>query len=145
MFYLLCKILPILRTAQQQLMNIHIVQFFKDYITPTNSPSSDIPCVCLTIGDKFVGFSIVSWPHFIYVFGHVLSFKYWIALLIGFLFSLSGVMFSASSSRRSLENTATAFRWDGLINNIPALVDSYWYLVKLNEIETLRGNFTLMR
>ena len=126
-------------------MGVNISQIFRGSIILDKSPSSDIPCVCLTIGDKFVGFSLVSWPHFIYVFGHVLSFKYWIALLIGFLFSLSGVMFSASSSRRSLENTATAFRWDGLINNIPALVDSYWYLVKLNDIETLRGNFTLMR
>jgi hypothetical protein len=126
-------------------MGVNISQIFRGSVILEKLPSSDIPCVCLTIGDEFVGFSLVSWPHFIYVFGHVLSFKYWIALLIGFLFSLSGVMFSASSSRRSLENTATAFRWDGLINNIPALVDSYWYLVKLNEIETLRGNFTLMR
>ncbi|MFN6064623.1 MAG: hypothetical protein ACK49K_15215 [Bacteroidota bacterium] len=126
-------------------MGVNISQIFRGSVILEKLPSSDIPCVCLTIGDKFVGFSLVSWPHFIYVFGHVLSFKYWIALLICFLFSLSGVMFSASSSRRSLENTATAFRWDGLINNIPALVDSYWYLVKLNEIETLRGNFTLMR
>jgi len=127
-------------------MGVNISQIFRGSIILDKSPSSDIPCVCLTIGDKFVGFSIVSWPHFIYVFGHVLSFKYWIALLIGFLFSLSGVMFSASSSRRrSLDNIGTAFRWDGLINNIPAPVDSYWYLVKLNDIETLRGNFTLMR
>ncbi|MFN5577749.1 MAG: hypothetical protein ACK5BH_15785 [Bacteroidota bacterium] len=126
-------------------MGVNISQIFRGSVILEKLPSSDIPCVCLTIGDEFVGFSLVSWPHFIYVFGHVLSFKYWIALLIGFLFSLSGVMFSASSSRRSLENTATAFRWDGLINNIPALVDSYWYLVKLNENESLRGNFTLMR
>jgi gliding motility-associated-like protein len=47
--------------------------------------------------------------------------------------------------RLLVENTGTAFRWDGLINNIPAPVDSYWYLVKLNENESLRGNFTLMR
>ena len=125
-------------------MGVNILQIFRGSVILEKSPSSDIPSVCLTIGDKFVGFSIVSWPHFIYVFGHVLSFKYWIALLIGFLFSLSGVMFSASSSRRSLKNTGTAFRWDGLINNIPAPVDSYWYLVKLNDIETLRNNFTLM-
>jgi len=44
-----------------------------------------------------------------------------------------------------VEYAGTAFRWDGLINNVPAPVDSYWYLVKLNDIETLRGNFTLMR
>ncbi len=44
-----------------------------------------------------------------------------------------------------VEYAGTAFRWDGLINNVPAPVDSYWYLVKLNENETLRGNFTLMR
>ena len=43
------------------------------------------------------------------------------------------------------ENIGNGFRWDGLINNIPAPVDSYWYLVKLNENESLRGNFTLMR
>ena len=43
------------------------------------------------------------------------------------------------------ENIGNGFRWDGIINNIPAPVDSYWYLVKLNENETLRGNFTLMR
>ena len=127
-------------------MGVNISQIFRGSVILEKLPSSDIPCVCLTIGDKFVGFSLVSWPHFIYVFGHVLSFKYWIALLIGFLFSLSGVMFSASSSRRrSLDNIGTAFRWDGLINNIPAPVDSYWYLVKLNENESLRGNFTLMR
>ena len=47
--------------------------------------------------------------------------------------------------RLLVEKTGTAFRWDGLINNVPAPVDSYWYLVKLNDIETLRGNFTLMR
>ncbi len=47
--------------------------------------------------------------------------------------------------RLLVEKTGAAFRWDGLINNIPAPVDSYWYLVKLNEIETLRGTFTLMR
>ncbi|GDX46900.1 hypothetical protein LBMAG24_22280 [Bacteroidota bacterium] len=44
-----------------------------------------------------------------------------------------------------VEYAGTAFRWDGLINNVPAPVDSYWYLVKLNDIETLRGSFTLMR
>jgi hypothetical protein len=44
-----------------------------------------------------------------------------------------------------VEYAGTAFRWDGLINNVPAPVDSYWYLVKLNENESLRGNFTLMR
>jgi gliding motility-associated-like protein len=44
-----------------------------------------------------------------------------------------------------VEYAGTTFRWDGLINNVPAPVDSYWYLVKLNENETLRGNFTLMR
>jgi gliding motility-associated-like protein len=44
-----------------------------------------------------------------------------------------------------VEYAGTAFRWDGLINSVPAPVDSYWYLVKLNDIETLRGNFTLMR
>ena len=126
-------------------MGVNISQIFRGSVILEKLPSSDIPCVCLTIGDKFVGFSLISWPHFIYAFGHVLSFKYWIALLIGFLFSLFGVMFSASSSRRSLDNIGTAFRWDGLINNIPAPVDSYWYLVKLNDIETLRGNFTLMR
>ena len=123
-------------------MGVNISQIFRGSVILEKLPSSDIPCVCLTIGDKFVGFSLVSWPHFIYVFGHVLSFKYWIALLIGFLFSLSGVMFSASSSRRSLENTATAFRWDGLINNIPALVDSYWYLVKLPLNVSISFNFT---
>ncbi|MFN6022089.1 MAG: hypothetical protein ACK48I_12120 [Bacteroidota bacterium] len=126
-------------------MGVNILQIFRGSIILDKSPSSDIPCVCLMFGAKSVGFSLISWPRLIFAFGHIFSFKYWIALLIGFLFSLSGVMFSASSSRRSLENTATAFRWDGLINNIPALVDSYWYLVKLNEIETLRGNFTLMR
>ena len=126
-------------------MGVNISQIFRGSIILDKPPSSDVPCVCLTIGDKFVGFSIVLWPHFIYVFGHVLFFKYWIALLMGLLFSLFGVMFSASSSRRSLNNIGTAFRWDGLINNIPAPVDSYWYLVKLNENETLRGNFTLMR
>lgn len=47
--------------------------------------------------------------------------------------------------RLMLEYVGNAFRWDGLINNVPAPVDSYWYLVKLNENETLRGNFTLMR
>jgi gliding motility-associated-like protein len=47
--------------------------------------------------------------------------------------------------RTLVESAGNSFRWDGLINNIPAPVDSYWYLVKLNENETLRGNFTLMR
>lgn len=47
--------------------------------------------------------------------------------------------------RLMVEYAGNAFRWDGLINNVPAPVDSYWYLVKLNENETLRGNFTLMR
>jgi gliding motility-associated-like protein len=47
--------------------------------------------------------------------------------------------------RTLVESVGNSFRWDGLINNIPAPVDSYWYLVKLNENETLRGNFTLMR
>jgi hypothetical protein len=78
-------------------MGVNISQIFRGAIILDKSPSSDIPCVCLTIGDKFVGFSIVLWPYFIYVFGHILSFKYWIALLLGFLFSLSGEMFSASS------------------------------------------------
>ena len=44
-----------------------------------------------------------------------------------------------------VEYAGTAFRWDGLINNVLAPVDTYWYLVKLNENESLRGNFTLMR
>lgn len=47
--------------------------------------------------------------------------------------------------RLLVEYAGNAFRWDGLINNVPAPVDSYWYLVKLNENESLRGNFTLMR
>jgi gliding motility-associated-like protein len=47
--------------------------------------------------------------------------------------------------RLLVENIGNGFRWDGLINNVPAPVDSYWYLVKLNENESLRGNFTLMR
>jgi gliding motility-associated-like protein len=47
--------------------------------------------------------------------------------------------------RTLVESVGNSFRWDGLINNIPAPVDSYWYLVKLNENETLRGSFTLMR
>ena len=47
--------------------------------------------------------------------------------------------------RLLVEKTGAAFRWDGLINNVLAPVDTYWYLVKLNENETLRGNFTLMR
>ena len=126
-------------------MGVNISQIFNGSVILEKSPSSEIPCVYLMIGDKFFGFTIVLWPLFIYVFDYMLSYKFWISLLIGFLFSLSGVMFSAVSSGGSLENTGTAFRWDGLINNIPAPVDSYWYLVKLNDIETLRGNFTLMR
>ena len=47
--------------------------------------------------------------------------------------------------RLLVEKTGAAFRWDGLINNVLAPVDTYWYLVKLNENESLRGNFTLMR
>lgn len=47
--------------------------------------------------------------------------------------------------RLLLENIGNGFRWDGLINNIPVPVDSYWYLIKLNENESLRGSFTLMR
>jgi gliding motility-associated-like protein len=47
--------------------------------------------------------------------------------------------------RTLVESDGNSFRWDGLINNVPAPVDSYWYLVKLNENESLRGNFTLMR
>ena len=126
-------------------MGVNISQIFRGSVILEKLPSSDIPCVCLMFGAKSVGFSLISWPRLIFAFGHIFSFKYWIALLIGFLFSLFGVMFSASSSRRSLDNIGTAFRWDGLINNIPAPVDSYWYLVKLNENESLRGNFTLMR
>jgi len=44
-----------------------------------------------------------------------------------------------------VEYVGTAFRWDGLINNVPAPVDSYWYLIKINENESLKGSFTLMR
>jgi len=44
-----------------------------------------------------------------------------------------------------VEYAGTAFRWDGLINNVPAPVDSYWYLIKINENESLKGSFTLMR
>ena len=126
-------------------MGVNISQIFRGSVILEKSPSSDIPCVCLMFGDKSVWFFLDLLPGFIVAFGQMLSFKYWIALLLGFLFYLSGEMFSASSSRRSLKNTGTTFRWDGLINNIPAPVDSYWYLVKLNDIETLRGNFTLMR
>ena len=126
-------------------MGVNILQIFKGSDILEKSPSSDTPCVCLMFGDKSVWFFLDLLPGFIFSFGHVFSFKYWIVLLLGLLFSLFGVMFSASSSRRSLKNTGTAFRWDGLINNIPAPVDSYWYLVKLNDIETFRGNFTLMR
>ena len=98
-------------------MNIHIVQFFKDYITPTNSPSSDIPRVCLMFGDKSFGFSLISWSRFIIAFGHVFSFKYWIISTIGLLLFLLCVMSPASliaqdttmvsavSSGGSLENT----------------------------------------
>jgi gliding motility-associated-like protein len=61
------------------------------------------------------------------------------------LLSVSRVFIFDRFGRLLVEKTGTAFRWDGLINNVPAPVDSYWYLVKLNENETLRGNFTLMR
>ena len=126
-------------------MGVNISQIFRGSIILEKSPSSDILCVCLMLGDESNGGSIFLRSLSSFDIGYLFSFKYWIVLLLGFLFSLFGVMFSASSSRRSLKNTGTTFRWDGLINNIPAPVDSYWYLVKLNDIETLRGNFTLMR
>jgi len=61
------------------------------------------------------------------------------------LLSDSRVFIFDRFGRLLVEKTGAAFRWDGLINNVLAPVDTYWYLVKLNENESLRGNFTLMR
>lgn len=98
-------------------MGVNILQFFKRFITPKKSPSSDIPCVCLMFGDKSVGFSLSLVPGFIFPLGHLFSFKYWIVSTIGLLIFLLGVMLpasliaqdtlivSAASSGGSLENT----------------------------------------
>lgn len=98
-------------------MGVNISQIFRESIILEKSPSSDIPRVCLTIGYKSVGFSLNLWSRFIFLLGHVFSFKYWIVLKIGLLFFLWVFLFpvsliaqdttivSAVSSGGSLENT----------------------------------------
>ena len=98
-------------------MDVNISQIFRGSVILEKSPSSDIPFVCLMFGDKSVGFSLGSWPGFIFAFGHFFSFKYWNVSIIGLLIFLLGVMLpvslmaqdttivSAVSSGGSLENT----------------------------------------
>ena len=98
-------------------MGVNILQIFSRPFILEKSPSSDIPRVCLTIGNKSVGFSLNSWSRFIFILGHVFSFKYWIVSTIGLLLFLLSVMTPASliaqdttivsavSSGGSLENT----------------------------------------
>jgi gliding motility-associated-like protein len=98
-------------------MGVNILQIFKEFITLKKSPSSDIPCVCLTFGDELKGCSNISWPLFSFLDVHVSSARHWTILTLSFLFYLSGVMLpatliaqdttivSAVSSGGSMENT----------------------------------------
>ena len=98
-------------------MGVNISQIFRGLFILEKSPSSDMHCVCLTFGDESKGCSNISWPLFSFLFVHVSSARHRIVLLLGFLFYLSGVMFSAPliaqdttivsavSSGGSMENT----------------------------------------
>jgi len=98
-------------------MGVNISQIFRGLFILEKSPSSDMHCVCLTFGDESKGCSNISWPLFSFLFVHVSSARHRIVLLLGFLFYLSGVMFSAPliaqdttivsavSSGGSVENT----------------------------------------
>lgn len=44
-----------------------------------------------------------------------------------------------------IEYPGKSVGWNGILNEKPAPIDSYWYLIKLTETEILKGNFTLMR
>ena len=70
-------------------MGVNFLQIFKGSFVLEKSPSSDMKWVCQVIGDKTIGYSFISWPQFIFPFGHVFFFKYWKALLFGLLCSLS--------------------------------------------------------
>ena len=77
-------------------MGVNILQIFRGSVILEKSPSSDIPRVCLMFGDKSVGFSLGSWPGFIFAFGHLFSFKYWNVSIIGLLIFLLVVMLPVS-------------------------------------------------
>ena len=44
-----------------------------------------------------------------------------------------------------IEYPGKSVGWNGMLNEKPAPIDSYWYFIKLTETEILKGNFTLMR
>ena len=90
-------------------MGVNISQIFRGSIILEKSPSSDMHCVCLTFGDESKGCTHVSWPFFSFLLVHVSSARYLIVLILGFLFYLSGVMFSAPLIAQDTENGSIEF------------------------------------
>ena len=70
-------------------MGVNFLQIFKGSFVLEKSPSSDMQWECLVLCDKTIGYSLISWPQFIFPVGHVFFFNYWKALLFGLLCSLS--------------------------------------------------------
>jgi hypothetical protein len=90
-------------------MGVNILQIFKGSVILERSPSSDIHSVCLTFGDESKGCTNISWPLFSFLLVHVSSARYWIVLLLGFLFYLSGVIFSTTLIAQDTENGSIEF------------------------------------
>lgn len=91
-------------------MGVNISQIFSQSVLLEKFPSSDIPRVCLMMGDKSVGFSLVTRPRFIVAFGHVFPFKYWIVSTIGLLLFLLGVVspFSLMAQDTTIVNAVSS-------------------------------------
>jgi hypothetical protein len=90
-------------------MGVNISQIFRGSIILEKSPSSDMHCVCLTFGDESKGCSNISLPLFPLLLVHVSFARYWIVLLLGFLFYLSGVIFSTTLIAQDTENGSIEF------------------------------------
>ena len=77
-------------------MGVNISKIFRGLVILKKSPSSHIHSVCLTFGDESKGCTNISWPLFPLLLVHVSFARYWIVLLLGFRFYLSGVIFSTT-------------------------------------------------
>jgi hypothetical protein len=108
-YFFVERTIPNRFAANRQQMGVNISQIFRGSIILEKSPSSDIHSVCLTFGDESKGCTNISWPFFSFLLVHVSSARYWIVLLLGFLFYLSGVIFSTTLIAQDTENGSIEF------------------------------------
>ena len=108
-YFFVERTIPNRFVANRQQMGVNISQIFRESSILEKLPLSDIPCVCLMFGDESKGCTNISCPFFTFLLFHVSSARHWIVLTLGFLFYLSGVMFSAPLIAQDTENGSIEF------------------------------------